>query len=173
MPLDDSRTLYYTVAVIFVLGLLCVYRITHSTFGQVLRSIRDNEPRAISLGFDANRFKLLAFTLSATLAGVAGATKAIAFKLATLTDVHWSTSGAVILMTVLGGLGTFWGPVVGAIVVVTLEDYLADFGLPIDMVDRRDFHCLHPAVPPRRGGRIADSAMAPQYAAKTLITIVT
>ncbi|MGZ5842938.1 MAG: branched-chain amino acid ABC transporter permease, partial [Xanthobacteraceae bacterium] len=131
--LDDTRTLYYTVAVIFVLGLFCVHRITHSTFGQVLRSIRDNEPRAISLGFDANRFKLLAFTLSATLAGVAGATKAITFKLATLTDVHWSISGAVVLMTVLGGLGTFWGPVVGAIVVVTLEDYLADSGLPIDM----------------------------------------
>jgi branched-chain amino acid transport system permease protein len=132
--LDDTRTLYYTVAVIFVLGLFCVFRITHSTFGQVLRSIRDNEPRATSLGFDANRFKLLAFTLSATLAGVAGATKAICFKLATLTDVHWSTSGAVILMTLLGGLGTFWGPVVGAVVVVTLDDYLADSGLPIEAV---------------------------------------
>jgi branched-chain amino acid transport system permease protein len=132
--LDDSTTLYCTVAAIFIVGLFCVHRITHSTFGQVLRSIRDNEPRAISLGFDANRFKLLAFTLSATLAGVAGAAKAITFKLATLTDVHWSTSGSVILMTLLGGLGTFWGPVVGAIVVVTLEDYLADSGLPIEAV---------------------------------------
>jgi branched-chain amino acid transport system permease protein len=132
--LDDITTLYYTVAVIFVLGLLCVHRITHSVFGQILRSIRDNEPRAISLGFDANRFKLLAFTLSAALAGVAGATKAITFKLATLTDVHWSTSGTIILMTLLGGLGTLWGPVVGALVVVTLEDYLADAGLPIEAV---------------------------------------
>jgi branched-chain amino acid transport system permease protein len=132
--LDDIRTLYYTVAVIFVLGLFCVHRITHSTFGQILRSIRDNEPRAISLGFDTNRFKLLAFTLSATLAGVAGATKAIVFKLATLTDVHWSTSGSIILMTLLGGLGTLWGPVVGALIVVTLEDYLADAGLPIEAV---------------------------------------
>jgi len=132
--LDDITTLYYAVAVIFLLGLFCVHRITHSTFGQILRSIRDNEPRAISLGFDANRFKLLAFTLSATLAGVAGATKAITFKLATLTDVHWSTSGSIILMTLLGGLGTLWGPVVGALIVVTLEDYLADSGLPIEAV---------------------------------------
>lgn len=132
--LDDITTLYYTVAVISVLGLLCVHRITHSTFGQILRAIRDNEPRAISLGFEAHRFKLLAFTLSAALAGVAGATKAITFKLATLTDVHWSTSGSVILMTLLGGLGTLWGPVVGALVVVTLEDYLADTGLPIQAI---------------------------------------
>lgn len=133
-PLDDLRTLYFTVAVIFVLGMLIIQRITNSTFGQLLRAIRDNEPRAISLGYEAERFKLLAFVLSAALAGLAGSTKAIAFKLATLTDVHWSTSGSVILMTLLGGLGTLWGPVVGALITVTLEDYLADTGLPIQAV---------------------------------------
>ena len=133
-PLDDPRTLYFTVAVIFVLGMVIIQRITNSTFGQLLRAIRDNEPRAVSLGYEAERFKLLAFVLSAALAGLAGSTKAIAFKLATLTDVHWSTSGSVILMTLLGGLGTLWGPVIGALITVTLEDYLADTGLPIQAV---------------------------------------
>ena len=119
---------------IFVLGMVIIQRITNSTFGQLLRAIRDNEPRAVSLGYEAERFKLLAFVLSAALAGLAGSTKAIAFKLATLTDVHWSTSGSVILMTLLGGLGTLWGPVIGALITVTLEDYLADTGLPIQAV---------------------------------------
>ena len=115
-------------------ALTLIHRITHSTFGQILRAIRDNEPRAISLGFEANRYKLQAFVLSAALVGLAGANKAIAFKLATLTDVHWSTSGSVILMTLLGGLGTLLGPFVGALMVVTLENYLADSGLPINAV---------------------------------------
>jgi branched-chain amino acid transport system permease protein len=99
-----------------------------------VRAVRDNEMRAVSLGFEVNRFKLLAFTLSAAIAGLAGANKAIAFKLATLVDVHWSTSGNVVLMTLLGGLGTLFGPVAGAVIFVTLENYLADSGLPVQLV---------------------------------------
>ena len=102
--------------------------IIHSPFGQVLKAIRENEPRAISLGYDADRYKLLAFVLSATLAGLAGATKAIVFQLASLTDVHWTMSGEVVLMTLLGGMGTIFGPVVGAFVIIALESYLAGFG---------------------------------------------
>jgi branched-chain amino acid transport system permease protein len=100
----------------------------HSPFGQVLKAIRENEPRAISLGYDADRYKLLAFLLSATLAGLAGATKSIVFQLASLTDVHWTMSGEVVLMTLLGGMGTIFGPVVGAFVIIGLENYLAGFG---------------------------------------------
>ena len=120
--------MYYTVLVVFVAAFLLIYRIIHSPFGQVLQAIRENEPRAISLGYDADRYKLIAFVLSATLAGLAGALKAIVFQLAALTDVHWSMSGEVVLMTLLGGLGTIFGPVVGAFVIVTLENYLAGFG---------------------------------------------
>jgi branched-chain amino acid transport system permease protein len=105
-----------------------IYRVIHSPFGQVLKAIRENEPRAISLGYDAERYKLLAFVLSATLAGLAGATKAIVFQLASLTDVHWTMSGEVVLMTLLGGMGTVFGPVVGAFVIIGLENYLAAFG---------------------------------------------
>ena len=132
--LDNPLALYFSMLCIFLGALTLIHRITHSTFGQILRAIRDNEPRAISLGFEANRYKLQAFVLSAALVGLAGANKAIAFKLATLTDVHWSTSGSVILMTLLGGLGTLLGPFVGALMVVTLENYLADSGLPINAV---------------------------------------
>ena len=132
--LDDPLALYFTTLCVFLGALLLIHRITRSTFGQILRAIRDNEPRAISLGYEANRFKLQAFVLSAALVGLAGANKAIAFKLATLTDVHWSTSGSVILMTLLGGLGTLLGPFVGALMVVTLENYLADSGLPVQAV---------------------------------------
>ncbi len=132
--LDNPLTLYFTTLLIFICAIALIHRTTHSPFGQILHAIRDNEPRAISLGFEANRFKLQAFVLSAALAGLAGANKAIAFKLATLTDVHWTTSGSVILMTLLGGLGTLFGPIVGALVVVTLENYLADSGLPIQLV---------------------------------------
>ena len=128
--IDLSRPLamYYTVLVVFIAAFLLIYRIIHSPFGQVLQAIRENEPRAISLGYDADRYKLIAFVLSATLAGLAGALKAIVFQLAALTDVHWSMSGEVVLMTLLGGLGTIFGPVVGAFVIVTLENYLAGFG---------------------------------------------
>jgi branched-chain amino acid transport system permease protein len=105
-----------------------VYRAIHSPFGQVLKAIRENEPRALSLGYDVSRYKLLAFLLSATLAGLAGATKALVFQLASLTDVHWSMSGEVVLMTLLGGMGTVFGPVVGAFIIICMENYLAQLG---------------------------------------------
>jgi branched-chain amino acid transport system permease protein len=132
--LNNLYVLYYTAAVIFVAGYLLIYRITHSTFGQVLKAIREKEPRAISLGYRVNDYKLLVFVLSAALAGLAGATKTVVVQLASLTDVHWATSGDVILMTLLGGSGTLFGPVVGAVVVEMLEFYLADSGLPIQAV---------------------------------------
>ena len=128
IDLSQSLAIYYMVLTIFIAAFLLIYRIIHSPFGQVLKAIRENEPRAISLGYDADRYKLLAFVLSATLAGLAGATKAIVFQLASLTDVHWSMSGEVVLMTLLGGMGTIFGPVVGAFVIAGLENYLAGFG---------------------------------------------
>jgi len=114
--------------VIFISGFLLIYRIVHSPFGQVLKAIRENESRAISLGYDVDRYKLLAFVLSATLVGVAGGTKALVFQLASLTDVHWSMSGEVVLMTLLGGLGTIFGPVAGAAIIITMQNYLAPLG---------------------------------------------
>jgi branched-chain amino acid transport system permease protein len=128
LDLRDTLVLYYVVLAIFVGAFLLIYRVVHSPFGHVLKAIRENEPRAISLGYDVNRYKLLAFVLSATLAGLAGATKAIVFQLASLTDVHWTMSGEVVLMTLLGGMGTIFGPVVGAFVIISLENYLAAFG---------------------------------------------
>ncbi|MGH8713516.1 MAG: branched-chain amino acid ABC transporter permease [Casimicrobiaceae bacterium] len=128
LDLSQPLAIYYMVLTIFIAAFLLIYRIIHSPFGQVLKAIRDNEPRAISLGYDADRYKLLAFVLSATLAGLAGATKAIVFQLASLTDVHWTMSGEVVLMTLLGGMGTVFGPVVGAFVIIALESYLAGFG---------------------------------------------
>jgi branched-chain amino acid transport system permease protein len=128
IDLSQPLTMYFTVLVVFIAGFLLIYRIIHSPFGQVLKGIRENEPRAISLGYDADRYKLLAFVLSATLAGLAGAVKAIVFQLASLTDVHWTMSGEVVLMTLLGGMGTIFGPVVGAFIIVALESYLAGFG---------------------------------------------
>ncbi|MBU6483390.1 MAG: branched-chain amino acid ABC transporter permease [Betaproteobacteria bacterium] len=128
IDLSQSLAMYYTVLVVFIAAFLLIYRIIHSPFGQVLKAIRENEPRAVSLGYDADRYKLLAFVLSATLAGLAGALKAIVFQLASLTDVHWSMSGEVVLMTLLGGMGTIFGPVVGAFIIVALENYLAGFG---------------------------------------------
>jgi len=128
LDLSQPMAMYYTVLAIFLFGFLVVYRAIHSPFGQVLKAIRENEPRAISLGYDAERYKLLAFVLSATLSGLAGATKALVFQLASLTDVHWTMSGEVVLMVLLGGMGTIFGPVVGALVIITLENYLAPFG---------------------------------------------
>jgi len=116
------------VLVVFLLAFALIYRVVHSPFGQVLKAIRENEPRAISLGYDAEKYKLLAFVLSATLSGLAGSVKAIVFQLASLTDVHWTMSGEVVLMTLLGGMGTIFGPVVGAFAIVGLESYLAGFG---------------------------------------------
>jgi len=128
LDLSNVWAMYGTVFVIFLAGFLLVFRVIHSPFGQVLKAIRENEPRALSLGYDVNRYKLLAYLLSATLAGLAGATKALVFQLASLTDVHWSMSGEVVLMTLLGGLGTVFGPVVGAFIIITMENYLAQLG---------------------------------------------
>ncbi|MDQ8727974.1 branched-chain amino acid ABC transporter permease [Bradyrhizobium sp. LHD-71] len=128
LDLADDRMLYAVVAGIFLAGLLFVYRIVRSPFGQICKAIRDNEPRAISLGYRTRHYKVLLFTLSAALAGLAGATKAIVFQLASLTDVHWSTSGEVVLITLVGGLGTMLGPIVGALVIVSMQNYLANFG---------------------------------------------
>src|SRR5207247_3027731 len=108
---------------IFLIGFLIVYRAIHSPFGQVLKAVRENEPRSISLGYRAEHYKLMAFVLSATLSGLAGGTKALVFQLASLTDVHWTMSGAVVLMTLLGGLGTVFGPAVGAFIVIRLEPW--------------------------------------------------
>ncbi len=134
LDLSGDRTLYYVVAAIFFLGLLLIYRIIHSPFGQVLKAIRDNEPRAVSLGYRAGQYKLAVFVLSTTLAGLAGATKAIVFQLASLTDVHWSMSGEVVLMTLVGGMGTVFGPIVGAFVIVAMENYLATLGAWVTIV---------------------------------------
>ena len=128
IDLSNTLVMYYVVLAIFLVAFLLIYRTVNSPFGNVLKAIRENEPRAISLGYDVDRYKLLAFVLSAALAGLAGATKAIVFQLASLTDVHWSMSGEVVLMTLLGGMGTIFGPVVGAFVIIGLENYLAAFG---------------------------------------------
>jgi branched-chain amino acid transport system permease protein len=128
VDLSSTLVMYYVVLAIFLGGFLVIFRVIHSPFGNVLKAIRENEPRAISLGYDAERYKLLAFVLSATLSGLAGATKAIVFQLASLTDVHWTMSGEVVLMTLLGGMGTIFGPVVGAFAIIGLESYLAGFG---------------------------------------------
>ena len=126
LDLADDMNLYYVVLAIFVGAFWLIQRTIHSPFGQILKAIRENEPRAISLGYDVARYKLLAFVLSAGLAGLAGATKALVFKFATLTDAHWHTSGEVVLMTLVGGMGTVFGPLVGATVIVTLQNELAD-----------------------------------------------
>ncbi|MDE2514778.1 MAG: branched-chain amino acid ABC transporter permease [Rhodospirillales bacterium] len=126
--LNNDMAMYWLVAAVFLAGFLLIHRIVHSPFGQVLKSIRENEPRATSLGYRTDDYKLIAFVLSTCLAGVAGGAKALVFGIATLTDVHYSTSGEVVLTTLLGGLGTVFGPVVGAAVVVSMENYLARFG---------------------------------------------
>ena len=126
IPLQSTTAMYYFVVTVFVLSFLFIMRIVHSPFGQVLKMIRENEPRAISLGYQVNRYKLLAFVLSAALAGLAGSLKTLIMGFATLTDVHWSMSGEVILMTLLGGVGTFFGPAFGAGIVISLQELLAD-----------------------------------------------
>ena len=134
LDLSNVWAMYFTVFAIFMAGFLLIYRVIHSPFGQVLKAIRENEQRAISLGYDVNRYKLLAYVLSATLAGLAGATKALVFQLASLTDVHWTMSGEVVLMTLLGGLGTVFGPVVGALIIITMENYLSQIGAWVTVV---------------------------------------
>jgi branched-chain amino acid transport system permease protein len=134
IELSSASTMYPLVLVIFLAGFLFIWRVVHSPFGQVLKAIRENEARATSLGYNTDRYKHVAFILSAGLAGLAGATKAIVFQLASLTDVHWSMSGEVVLMTLLGGLGTLFGPVVGAAVIITMQNYLAQLGAWVSVV---------------------------------------
>jgi branched-chain amino acid transport system permease protein len=128
LNLAHDRTMYYVVLAIFLVGFLIVYRTVHSPFGQVLKAIRENEPRAISLGYRVDHYKLVAFVLSATLSGLAGGTKVLVFQLASLTDVAWQMSGEVVLMTLVGGMGTIFGPVVGAAVIISMQNYLAVLG---------------------------------------------
>ncbi len=128
LNLQDMMTMYFVVLAIFLAGFLLICRVIHSPFGQVLKAIRENEPRAISLGYNVHQYKLIAFVLSAALSGLAGGTKAIVFQLASLTDVHWTMSGEVVLMTLLGGMGTLFGPVVGAFIVIAMQNYLAQLG---------------------------------------------
>jgi branched-chain amino acid transport system permease protein len=128
LDLSKPTVLYYVVLVGFLAGFLLIYRIINSPFGEVLKSIRENEPRAISLGYRTDQYKFLAFVLSGTLAGFAGALKVFVAQNASLTDVHWSMSGEVVLMTLVGGLGTIFGPVVGAFAIIAMQQYLASFG---------------------------------------------
>ncbi|MCD2164375.1 branched-chain amino acid ABC transporter permease [Comamonas koreensis] len=128
LSLESDWTMYYVALVIVVLAFLLIMRTVHSPFGQVLKALKENEPRAISLGYDVNRFKLLAFVISAALAGLAGSLKTVVLGFATLTDVHWTASGQVILMTLVGGLGLLSGPIVGSAVIVALENKIGDIG---------------------------------------------
>ena len=126
ISLADDRLLYYVVLAVFVAVFLFIIRIVHSPYGQVLKAIRENEPRAVSLGYDVDRYKLLAFVLSTAIAGLAGSMKTLVLGFATLSDAHWSLSGEVVLMTLLGGMGTFAGPVIGAFTIIGLQNFLAD-----------------------------------------------
>jgi branched-chain amino acid transport system permease protein len=126
--------MYWFVAAVFVICFLLIHRIVHSPFGQVLKAIRENEPRTTSLGYRTDDYKLVAFILSATIAGVAGGTKSLVFGIATLTDVHWSMSGEVLLMTLVGGLGTVFGPMIGAAVIVAMQNYLAEMGAWVTVI---------------------------------------
>lgn len=128
VDLGNDLTLYFVVLAICIAGYALIVRTVHSPFGQVLKAIKENEPRAISLGYDVDKYKLLVFVLSAALSGLAGATKATVLGFETLTDVHWTMSGLVVLMTLVGGLGTLAGPIVGAIVIIALENRIGEFG---------------------------------------------
>ncbi|MGO0790880.1 branched-chain amino acid ABC transporter permease [Herbaspirillum seropedicae] len=139
LNLESDMTLYYVVLAIAVAGFALIVRTIHSPFGQVLKAIKENEPRAISLGYDVARYKLLAFVLSAGLSGLAGATKTLVLGFETLTDVHWSMSGLVVLMTLVGGLGTILGPIVGAVIIIMLENKLGDIGAWLASVTHIDW----------------------------------
>ena len=134
IDLGDNHRMYMFVLAIFLAGFLFIWRVVHSPFGQILKAIREHQDRATSLGYDTDRFKLLAFVISGALAGTAGAMKSLVFQLASLTDVHWSMSGEVVLMTLVGGMGTLFGPVVGAAVIVTMQNYLAQLGAWVTVV---------------------------------------
>jgi branched-chain amino acid transport system permease protein len=128
IDLGDTMNMYYFVLAVFLIGFGFIYRLLRSPFGQVLKAIRENEPRAISLGYSTSQFKLVAFTLSATLAGLAGGTKALVFQIASQADLHFMTSADALLMTLIGGVGTLLGPIVGAVIVVTLQREFAGYG---------------------------------------------
>ncbi|HWT09225.1 MAG TPA: branched-chain amino acid ABC transporter permease [Roseomonas sp.] len=156
IDLAPDMSMYWFVAGVFLLGFLLIHRIIHSPYGQVLKAIRENEPRATSLGYRTDDYKLVAFILSATIAGVAGGVKSLVFGIATLTDVHWSMSGEVVLMTLVGGLGTVFGPMVGAAVIVTMQNYLAEMGAWVTVIQGAIFATVVLAF--RRGliGEIAN-----------------
>jgi branched-chain amino acid transport system permease protein len=135
LDLDNTFVMYYVVLAVFLFGYGVIVRTIHSPFGQVMKAIRENEPRAISLGYRTEQYKLLAFILSASLAGLAGSTKALVFQFASLTDVDWTMSGEVVLMSLIGGIGTVFGPVVGAFVIVTMENYLAQTGSWVTIIE--------------------------------------
>ena len=139
LSLRSDISLYYVVLGIFVLSFLLIYRTVHSPFGQVLKAIRENEPRAMSLGYDTARFKLLAFVLSAALSGLAGATKTLVLGFATLTDAHWTMSGLVILMVLVGGMGTMLGPILGAFIIIALENKVGEIGMFVASVTGIDW----------------------------------
>ena len=134
VDLADNFNMYIFVLTIFLLGFLLIWRVIHSPFGQILKAIREHPDRATSLGYDTDTFKLLAFVISGALAGTAGGTKALVFQLASLTDVHWSMSGEVVLMTLVGGMGTLFGPLVGATVIISMENYLAHLGAWVTII---------------------------------------
>jgi branched-chain amino acid transport system permease protein len=134
IDLNNTLMMYYFVLAVFLIGFAVIVRTIHSPFGQVIKAIRENEPRAISLGYDADHYKLLAFILSASLSGLAGSMKSLVFQLASLTDVQWTTSGEVVLMTLVGGLGTVLGPVVGAFFLTAMQHYLAQLGSWVTVV---------------------------------------
>ena len=132
--LSNNAAMYMFVMAIFLMGFAIIWRIVHSPFGQILKAIRENQDRAISLGYDTDHYKLVAFIMSGAIAGMAGATKSLVFQLASLTDVHWSMSGEVVLMTLVGGLGTLFGPVLGAAVIVSMQNYLAHLGAWVTII---------------------------------------
>jgi branched-chain amino acid transport system permease protein len=135
IDLNGNLAMYYFVLAVFLIGFAIIVRTIHSPFGQIIKAIRENEPRAVSLGYDADRYKLLAFILSAALSGLAGSTKSLVFQLASLTDVQWTMSGEVVLMTLVGGLGTVLGPVVGAFLLTAMQHYLAQLGSWVTVVE--------------------------------------
>ena len=134
ISLESNNAIYFFVLTVFIMGIFALWRVVNSPFGQVLKAIREHEPRAISLGYDVHRYKLIAFVISASLTGVAGGLKALVTQIASLTDITWQTSGEVILMTILGGIGTTLGPILGAGLVKSLEDHLASIGFPVPVL---------------------------------------
>ena len=155
IDLADDRVLYYFVLAVFAAAFLLVFRIIHSPYGQVLRAIRDNEPRAISLGYAVNRYKLLAFVMSATLAGLAGSLKVLVFRIATLVDVNWATSGDVVLMTLVGGIGTVFGPLVGAGCMLAMQTHLQGYSQWITVIQGAVFVVMVTLLPRGIVGELA------------------